>query len=211
MRVEINLYTGERFGVTVEPTDDIETVKKSIKQQIEAIASQHDARYIELSGISIADFRLTPHSAGVRIDVEEMSNLMMLADYGVQDGDVLNLMVVPGMKFCRECNNMLYPKAQNQDDSNALYYFCRHCKRDEATTLHCVYRNEVKRRLEGDKEAHIRDIVSDPTLPHTNSVQCPKCDFREAVFFHSHLKSDDRAMSVFFACCHCYFKWQSKD
>jgi DNA-directed RNA polymerase II subunit RPB9 len=47
-----------------------------------------------------------------------------------------------GMKFCAECNNMLYPKENKQ--SKRLEYVCRRCNHREESTQFCVYRNDIK-------------------------------------------------------------------
>ncbi|KAF8742592.1 hypothetical protein HU200_013583 [Digitaria exilis] len=45
------------------------------------------------------------------------------------------------MKFCRECNNILYPKEDR--DRRTLFFACRNCEHQEVSDNNCVYRNEV--------------------------------------------------------------------
>jgi len=46
------------------------------------------------------------------------------------------------MKFCPECNNILYPR---EDKENRLLMFsCRQCDYSEEADLARVYRNDIK-------------------------------------------------------------------
>jgi DNA-directed RNA polymerase subunit M/transcription elongation factor TFIIS len=60
-------------------------------------------------------------------------------------------MAFRGMRFCRECDNMLQPKEQVLEDSNAriLTYNCRICghferAKEDDEADHCVYRSSVQ-------------------------------------------------------------------
>ena len=80
-----------------------------------------------------------------------------------------------GMRFCRECDNMLYPKEHMYDEhagTSRLIYDCRQCgyhekARDGDEWDNCVYKSDFN---QGDA-THIssifkidKDIVKDPTL-----------------------------------------------
>ncbi|GJN09396.1 hypothetical protein PR202_ga27399 [Eleusine coracana subsp. coracana] len=84
------------------------------------------------------------------------------------------------MKFCRECNNILYPKEQT--DRRALLFACRNCEHQEISDNNCVYRNEVHHAA-GERTQVLQDVASDPTLPRTKTVRCTECGHGEAVFF----------------------------
>ncbi len=47
-----------------------------------------------------------------------------------------------GMRFCSECNNMLYPKENKA--SKKLIYTCRRCPHTEDADTNIVYRNDIK-------------------------------------------------------------------
>ena len=69
-----------------------------------------------------------------------------------------------GIKFCKECNNMLYPK---EDVSNKrLLYACRNCGFSEPSNKSCVYVNNL---IENYDELRCinTDIVQDPALPRS--------------------------------------------
>lgn len=59
------------------------------------------------------------------------------------------------------------------------------------------------------KHSVVPDLSLDPTLPRTKKATCPKCGYGEAVFFQSHDKQVDSAMTLYFVCCnlncnHCF-------
>jgi DNA-directed RNA polymerase II subunit RPB9 len=90
------------------------------------------------------------------------------------------------MKFCRECNNILYPKEDREQ--KVLLYACRNCDHQEVADNNCVYRNEVFHSAD-ERTQVLQDVASDPTLPRTKSVRCAKCQHGEAVFFQVSLLS----------------------
>ena len=111
-------------------------------------------------------------------------------------------MAYQGMKFCQECNNMLYPREDAEE--KVLVYFCKNCpyyqkaKQSEAMD-NCVYRTE--RKL--DKVSIIIDpeCCLDPTLSRTKDTICSKCGYNEAVFFQNPAASEsDVGMNLIFVC-----------
>eukprot|EP00696_Hemimastix_kukwesjijk_P001049 gnl/Hemi2/11366_TR3932_c0_g1_i1.p1 gnl/Hemi2/11366_TR3932_c0_g1~~gnl/Hemi2/11366_TR3932_c0_g1_i1.p1 ORF type:complete len:116 (+),score=25.47 gnl/Hemi2/11366_TR3932_c0_g1_i1:79-426(+) len=104
------------------------------------------------------------------------------------------------MKFCPECNNMLYPKEDKQN--RILMYACRNCDHQEEAQNMCVYKNDVHRAQEGARLAFIHDVTSDPTLPRTKNADCPKCDNREAIMITQTNRTDDR-MEISLVCVAC--------
>ncbi|XP_033135314.1 DNA-directed RNA polymerases II, IV and V subunit 9A-like isoform X2 [Brassica rapa] len=127
------------------------------------------------------------------------------------------------MKFCRECNNILYPKEDKEQ--KILRYACRNCDyqvwvrlvqlgsflptlEKEIADNYCVHRNEVHHSV-SEKTQILTDVASDPTLPRTKAVRCAKCQHREAVFFQATTRSED-GMALFFVCCNrnCGHRWR---
>ncbi|KAI8565988.1 hypothetical protein RHMOL_Rhmol02G0004500 [Rhododendron molle] len=84
------------------------------------------------------------------------------------------------MKFCRECNNILYPKEDKEQ--KILLYACRNCDHQEVADNNCVYRNEIHHSV-AERTQVLQDVAADPTLPRTKSVRCAQCGHGEAVFF----------------------------
>ena len=46
-----------------------------------------------------------------------------------------------GIKFCQECNNMLYPKEDKENKQ--LLYACRNCDYKELANNNCIYVNKI--------------------------------------------------------------------
>ncbi|CAN1281478.1 DNA-directed RNA polymerases II, IV and V subunit 9A [Linum perenne] len=90
------------------------------------------------------------------------------------------------MKFCRECNNILYPKEDR--DNRVLLYACRNCDHQEVAETYCVYRNEVHHSA-AERTQVLQDVAADPTLPRTKDVRCAMCKHPEAVFFQRLLEN----------------------
>eukprot|EP00736_Rhodelphis_marinus_P000126 Rmarinus@m.17651 len=111
------------------------------------------------------------------------------------------------LKFCRECNNMLYPKEDRKE--KRLLYACRRCNHWEPADNNCIYVNQIIHDVtEMTQVTH--DVARDPTLPRTYlDVPCAKCGHREAVFFQSVTTRADEAMKLHFYCTNeeCGHRW----
>ncbi|OAF71301.1 DNA-directed RNA polymerase II subunit RPB9 [Intoshia linei] len=106
--------------------------------------------------------------------------------------------------FCQECNNMLYPKPNEQE--KVLMFVCRNCHFEEVASNNCVYVNNIKHETD-ELTQIVPDVISDPSLPRTEEHACPKCKRKEAVFFQS--KSLSEGMRLYYVCCNeeCLNKW----
>ncbi|BBN07631.1 DNA-directed RNA polymerase II subunit RPB9 [Marchantia polymorpha subsp. ruderalis] len=111
------------------------------------------------------------------------------------------------MKFCPECNNILYPR--EDIERKILLYACRNCEHEEKATHNCVYR-QVYSHGTMERSQYLQEVASDPTLPRTKSVRCPSCDHGEAVFFQLNSNSRNDGMTLYFVCCNpnCGHKWR---
>ncbi|KAL3686924.1 hypothetical protein R1sor_013233 [Riccia sorocarpa] len=111
------------------------------------------------------------------------------------------------MKFCPECNNILYPKEDKQ--RKILLYACRNCDHQEVAEHNCVYRNVVNHNNKEEKTQAVEDVVSDPTLPRTRSVRCAKCQHNEAVFLQASARGEE-GVTLLYVCCNpnCGNRWR---
>ncbi|XP_024019993.1 DNA-directed RNA polymerases II, IV and V subunit 9A [Morus notabilis] len=108
------------------------------------------------------------------------------------------------MIFCRECNNILYPK---EDRANkTLLYACRNCDHQEVAENNCVFRNELNLSV---RAQILQDVTADPTLPRTRTVRCAQCSHEQAVFFQA-TGTGEEGMTLFFVCCNpnCGHNWR---
>ncbi|XP_054929219.2 DNA-directed RNA polymerase II subunit RPB9 isoform X2 [Dermacentor andersoni] len=51
-----------------------------------------------------------------------------------------------GIKFCQECNNMLYPKEDKEN--RVLLYACRNCDYQQEADNNCIYVNKITHEVE---------------------------------------------------------------
>lgn len=111
-----------------------------------------------------------------------------------------------GIRFCQECNNMLYPKEDKEN--KILLYACRNCDYKQHADSKCIYVNKIMHEI--DELTHIvSDVISDPTLPRTEDHHCPVCGHREAVFFQAQTRRAEEEMRLYYVCTnpHCAHRW----
>jgi DNA-directed RNA polymerase II subunit RPB9 len=110
------------------------------------------------------------------------------------------------VKFCPECNNLLYPKENKQH--KRLYYFCKTCDHIEESDVHLIYTNNLKIKSSTDSSS-AKDLFSDPTYPHSFSVNCPKCGNNEAIFFVNTENVKEKPLDLTYICTNikCGEKW----
>ena len=75
------------------------------------------------------------------------------------------------MKFCNQCNNILYIK----EIDNKLINQCKTCGNTEETDQYIIY--EKKYSIKKIVDINVKDIIHDPSYPRTIHKVCPneKC------------------------------------
>ena len=137
-------------------------------------------------------------------------------------------MATSRIRFCDECNNMLYGQehAHPADASKkCLAFVCLNDKcggfgEPNLADETCVFRKMYKKEfvdvedVEATKRLILKtyglaeDIISDPTLPRSrDEIECGECGHYEAVFFQGTGLSADEAMRLFFVCTNCKHQW----
>ncbi|XP_022864106.1 DNA-directed RNA polymerases II, IV and V subunit 9A isoform X1 [Olea europaea var. sylvestris] len=121
------------------------------------------------------------------------------------------------MKFCRECNNILYPREDKEQ--KILLYACRNCDHQkngsytEGRSLRpwapCFWNGNEIHHSAGERTQVLQDVAADPTLPRTKAVRCSNCGHGEAVFFQATARGEE-GMTLFFVCCNpnCGHRWR---
>eukprot|EP00754_Rhynchopus_humris_P039025 Rhum_TRINITY_DN21688_c0_g1::Rhum_TRINITY_DN21688_c0_g1_i1::g.174418::m.174418/K03017/RPB9, POLR2I; DNA-directed RNA polymerase II subunit RPB9 len=115
------------------------------------------------------------------------------------------------VKFCRMCQNMLYPKDNRREKE--LYYRCRRCQRVEHIedkAQHCVYQNMIKREVNMkvlESVLNLKAYTEDPSLPKTRQRTCENCKEKDAVFFMNPIQMKDDDIQLYFTCTNCKFSW----
>ncbi|KXN84422.1 DNA-directed RNA polymerase II subunit RPB9 [Leucoagaricus sp. SymC.cos] len=112
---------------------------------------------------------------------------------------LLNVQTQASLHFCSECNNLLYPKADQQ--RRVMVYACRICNYDEFGENKCVYRNDLL-TVTKEQVGVTTDLGGDPTLAHSN-ITCPRCGNDDAVFYQDQSKRKETRMILFFVCAKC--------
>ncbi|XP_037898221.1 uncharacterized protein LOC119642960 isoform X1 [Glossina fuscipes] len=51
-----------------------------------------------------------------------------------------------GIRFCQECNNMLYPKEDKEN--KILLYACRNCDYKQEADSNCIYVNKIMHEID---------------------------------------------------------------
>jgi DNA-directed RNA polymerase subunit M/transcription elongation factor TFIIS len=119
-------------------------------------------------------------------------------------------MAFRGMRFCKECDNMLYPKESIIEEGSfgRLVYECRICGHFEKARVddeadNCVFKSEHLKMSE--KFAAVdKECIKDPTLSRRKNVICAKCSNTEAVTFTQVTKE---RMNLIFVCTQCCYNW----
>ncbi|KQK15125.1 DNA-directed RNA polymerases II, IV and V subunit 9A [Brachypodium distachyon] len=111
------------------------------------------------------------------------------------------------LKFCRHCNNMLYPREDKE--TRTLHYVCQSCEHQEVATDTCVYKRVLRKPADEPKDI-LKDAATDiSSLPRTRSVKCYNCGYPEAAFFQAPSKGE-ADMVLYFICCSptCSHRWR---
>jgi DNA-directed RNA polymerase II subunit RPB9 len=117
-----------------------------------------------------------------------------------------------GMRFCSECNNMLYPKENKAEKK--LEFICRRCNNKETVdrSQYCVYRNDIKASKTGMlNNIEWGELVNDPTLPRTRRAElCPNCKNSDAVILQTGFGTSSTGsggMTLWLICTKCTHRW----
>lgn len=123
------------------------------------------------------------------------------------------------MKFCSNCNNMLYISI-HESDGNQLLYYCRNCgEKDESITSEsvCVLETQFKKGEQRFNHIINKYTKKDPTLPRIYNVRCPNAscntnsesakDPAEVIY----MRYDDDALKYLYICVSCDTVWKTDD
>lgn len=124
------------------------------------------------------------------------------------------------MKFCNQCENMLYIKI-NEADENNLNYYCRNCGYEDTTLTEegvCVLATQIRKSQQ--KFDHIINPYTkmDPTLPRIYNMKCPngecktnkKEDNKEQQATEIiYIRYDDDDLKYVYICPACDTNWVS--
>ena len=109
------------------------------------------------------------------------------------------------MKFCPECNNLLYIV-----EEDALYNVCKKCGHKEENEDTIVIKNNYQKKQfknSGSKQY----MIYDPSYARTIHHKCPngECPSKEdpkkqcAIMF-----AEDGELEATYICCECKYEWK---
>lgn len=119
------------------------------------------------------------------------------------------------MKFCENCNNMLY--VRHSEDDQELINFCKNCnwtivakeqeqfKNSLLDTAHTATNLKLSQYL-------TKNIKYDLTLPRVNNIVCPNIECTRKPNEENkviYAKYDIENMNFVYYCCHCEKFWVS--
>jgi DNA-directed RNA polymerase II subunit RPB9 len=116
------------------------------------------------------------------------------------------------VRFCDECNNLLYPK--EDVETRTLLYQCKLCGHTKPADDPVIHRSVLLKP--GENEVVVMgDVTSDPTLPRTHRIRCPQCGNADVVYFQAGMgrRHDEHGMALFFVCNSraCNHRWKEAD
>ena len=117
------------------------------------------------------------------------------------------------MKFCPNCNFMLYPIEDSTEKK--LKFKCNYCNQvssveENDEIQNTVFTNEIK--LSQIRKAIDPDVVNDPTYSRTKNTECPSCYHTEAIYFHDTTR-ENSGMKLIMVCCRkdCGNSWENNN
>ncbi|KAA8496365.1 DNA-directed RNA polymerase II subunit RPB9 [Porphyridium purpureum] len=118
------------------------------------------------------------------------------------------------VRFCQECNNMMFAREGRSGEKRTLMYSCRTCGTVEEMLQYevPVYRNVVTKDRSDQTGGVSKGVASDPTLKRV-VVPCrdSSCTGSLAVTWLKPVQKNDSKLVTFFSCVKCSFLWSSDD
>ena len=122
------------------------------------------------------------------------------------------------MEFCENCDNMLYVKIVNDNDSGEqesadaeiqekLTYYCRCCGNTKAnikTTTTIIY--SINFNTDNIKKQSIINpyTFNDPTLPKATGIKCPNKNCPSKIPNIIYINYDENDMKYIYVCLDCH-------
>jgi DNA-directed RNA polymerase subunit M/transcription elongation factor TFIIS len=125
------------------------------------------------------------------------------------------------MRFCPVCNYYLY--LANGADANSLILQCRHCgynegmepkSAEDALVLETSFQTTGSMAGLGASGVTVNSYtLSDPTLPHTQTLECPNstCESNKNASLRDviYLKTDSAGLKFQYICTVCQKQWHT--
>lgn len=126
------------------------------------------------------------------------------------------------MKFCKQCDNMLYfkieeSKKEDEDKEEKkktlLYYYCRKCGDKELIKQTELIKDITYEKKQIDDIVNInKNIKYDPTIPHVKNMNCPnsecitnKTTMEQDIIYYRYNEED---IKYLYMCVYCDTTWK---
>ena len=115
------------------------------------------------------------------------------------------------MKFCENCNNMMYIKVDDTD----FKYYCKNCNftiNEDSHVSKCIMHTNLEENISNYKQFVTPYIKYDKTLPRVNNIICPNpsCSKeKDKDNMVVYIKYNNLKMLYLYYCCHCEHFWRS--
>uniref|UniRef100_A0ACB8FTK8 DNA-directed RNA polymerase II subunit RPB9 n=1 Tax=Sphaerodactylus townsendi TaxID=933632 RepID=A0ACB8FTK8_9SAUR len=105
-----------------------------------------------------------------------------------------------GIRFCQECNNMLYPKEDKEN--RILLYACRNCDYQQEADNSCIYVNKITHEVESC-ECFSGRLCEQRTIPVRSGPR------KQYSFSDLTVARAEDAMRLYYVCTapHCGHRW----
>jgi DNA-directed RNA polymerase subunit M/transcription elongation factor TFIIS len=116
------------------------------------------------------------------------------------------------MNFCSTCDNMLYIKLS--EDENSLINYCRNCGNEDSTNNEnkCIFKQNFKRNDLVYSDSINEYTKLDPTLPRINNIKCPNSECPSNTSSKEKeiisVRYDDVRIKYIYLCCNCDHVWK---
>ena len=143
-----------------------------------------------------------------------MADLDAALDAEADDAVMDEVGASAGLRFCRECNMMLYPKEDRSVFPPKLIFKCTSEHNDgyqEDAICPVVHSNKI---VAADAAVNLdvipQDIITDPTLRRQETT-CPACGHNQAVVLQAVAGRNSKKLTLIFVCTapECRHKWVS--
>lgn len=114
------------------------------------------------------------------------------------------------MKFCINCDNMLYLKiikSESESEEDTLNYICKNCNSSNvhtSTDNSCIFK--IDYNIDNiKKNSYINPFIyEDITLPRAEGIKCPNGACPKAKPEIKYIKYDKENMSFIYICLDCH-------
>jgi len=112
------------------------------------------------------------------------------------------------MRFCPECENLLYPVYKKEGKKNGNYLICKFCGYEEKVSAKEPDTEDYKIEEKIAPKEDVMIMEEDEPRPKI-TIECPRCSNNKA--FHWERYNDDGEIILLYKCTKCKHVWAEQD